>query len=878
MKKLLLVILAALLLLLPLPALAANALDEVQTLLDPLITYFTNSADSWAAVSMAACGEKDAVAGQTLLEDARAAYATGNATDWERAAISLTALGVDATDVYGGTAGAYLDFVDKICDRAAPTAVNDAIYALIVLDSGDYSDAGYGLTRAGLIAYICDNSDASVPGPGQVAWTFGGSTVDLTAMAICALAPYYGSDASATTAVDGALAYLSAKQNSNGHYGNVNSTAMVVVALAALGIDAQTDSNFIKNGYSLLDGLLAFRLSSGLFSYNGGAVANNMGTEQAFRALAAYQGFLDAGSAAYNIYRFGPQTGDGTELTGVADPNSPGGSGTSRAATVRVEDLVNGQTLMSETNVTASGTLIDALQAALIANHKDPTTELSVSNYGYVDSLLGLGGGDTGWMCAVKGKSPAGSLVETEVNAGDALVMFLMNWNDSVYITKFDQSAANMTAGNTLTLTLTGIDSWSWMDGGTDYTAIAGATVYAYNSSGAQVASAVSGADGKATLTFATAGSYTVSAKRTGTHNATDLVPPLCKVTVSNPSPGGTGNDIKVSFTLLGDVSNPQPDTLYTYKNNASAFSTLIAKEQYSLSKGSSVKDLFEKALTTHGISYAFDGSGSYIKTINGLSEFTRGPLSGWMYIVNGAHPGDAVNVHTLKNGDNVIVHYTYDLNSEQGSEQWSGSPATLPAATVAQPEAQQQEAGQPIAYFSDVPAGHWAAAYIYALAARGVINGKTPTLFAPNDSLTRAELTALLCRLSGETALPAQSQFSDVADGVWYAGELNWAVEAGIIQGLGDGRFAPGQPVSRQDMVVMLKRYADYQGLDLSPQENLRVFSDGAAIAAYATEAVKDMQLAGIVGGYEDGSFRPTGPVSRAEAAKMLALTADRK
>ena len=176
-------------------------------------------------------------------------------------------------------------------------------------------------------------------------------------------------------------------------------------------------------------------------------------------------------------------------------------------------------------------------------------------------------------------------------------------------------------------------------------------------------------------------------------------------------------------------------------------------------------------------------------------------------------------------------------------------------------------------AYFTDVPTSHWAAKYIYSLVEDGIIKGKTPTLFAPQDKITRAELTVLLFRLSGEKAPSTKVHFDDVANTAWFAQELSWAIEAGIIESEGQKRFSPQQAVNRQDMAVMLFRYLIGRGFAQPPRERLHRFSDEESISAYAAEAVSALQLAELITGYEDGSFRPQGSISRAEAAKLLVL-----
>lgn len=118
---------------------------------------------------------------------------------------------------------------------------------------------------------------------------------DVTAMTLQALAPYYPVSAAVKRAADKALEFLSAKQTDSGGYKsygdeNAESSAQVIAALSALGIDIFTDARFIKQGRTVLDGMLQFRLSDGGFSHKGGA-ADDMATQQAFLAVSALLAF-----------------------------------------------------------------------------------------------------------------------------------------------------------------------------------------------------------------------------------------------------------------------------------------------------------------------------------------------------------------------------------------------------------------------------------------------------------------------------------------------------------------------------------------------------------------------------------------------------------
>jgi hypothetical protein len=638
----------------------ADAADTaVAELLAAIADSYKNTSGDWEAMAMAAYGRAGDVAGASIVENVRTVYTSGSTTDKARAIITLTALGVDASNVYSGTEGVYWDFVEKLGENA-PSQAAEAAWGLIALDSGQYDDSGFILARQTSSDYLLENK--LTPADDQTAWTFWGTSpdVDATAMVVAALAPYYNSNTDVKTAIDGALEYLAAQQKDSGHYGNSNSTSMVIVALTALGQDPSAETgDFAQDGKSLIEGLLAFRISSNQLGYDNNTTASSMSTEQGFRALVAYQGYLTSGKNAYNIYHFGAQTGDGTELTGETDPGvTPPDPSAPKNITVRVEDLYNGTTLMPQTSVEMSGTHLDALKAALTANGKDPDTDLTVS-YGYVSAILGVSAGDTtGWMYAINGEIPVTMLSETQIAKGDSLVLFFIDWYDTAYLTKFDKATLNVKTGEAFNLKLLGIDSWDAMGSGGAYAPLNGATVYILDKSGNRVGTeAVTDADGNVTITLPAAGTYTISAARPGTINTTDLVPPLCQVTVvSSSSPPGT--TITVYFTLEGMSSSGK---LETWINR---------KAVTNITDDAAVSEVIIKALA--GTGYTQSGAqNGYIKSITTpdgftLSEAYNGmPNSGWLFKVNSKLPTVGIDSYIVKNGDHVLLYFTRDYTND---------------------------------------------------------------------------------------------------------------------------------------------------------------------------------------------------------------------
>lgn len=224
-------------------------------------------------------------------------------TENSRAILGLTAAGYDAANVAG------VDLTAGLTDMAYLRAqgTNGPIWALIALDCHGYdipqcADGEEQVTREGLVAeilsYQCSDGGWALMGDE--------SDVDMTAMALTALAPYKD-DVEVKAAVDAALAYLSdAQQDDGGFMGwgtaNSESCAQVIVALTALGIDPAADSRFVKNGASPLDGLCAFACEGGGFCHsNEQAEPDGMATEQGFYALAAYDRFRQGMTSLFDM-------------------------------------------------------------------------------------------------------------------------------------------------------------------------------------------------------------------------------------------------------------------------------------------------------------------------------------------------------------------------------------------------------------------------------------------------------------------------------------------------------------------------------------------------------------------------------------------------
>ena len=176
---------------------------------------------------------------------------------------------------------------------------------------------------------------------------------------------------------------------------------------------------------------------------------------------------------------------------------------------------------------------------------------------------------------------------------------------------------------------------------------------------------------------------------------------------------------------------------------------------------------------------------------------------------------------------------------------------------------------------FTDVSRSDWYYQFVDYVTSKGYFNGVADKTFAPADNMTRAMFVTVLFRFDGAKGDRTQSAFTDVAPGEWYTDAINWAAANRIVDGVGDGKFAPNDPITRAQMCTMIERYlALYKKawkVTLPETGSVSVMVDENAIPAYALAAVKQCQRHGLVNGFEDGTFRPNELSTRAQVAAVI-------
>lgn len=178
----------------------------------------------------------------------------------------------------------------------------------------------------------------------------------------------------------------------------------------------------------------------------------------------------------------------------------------------------------------------------------------------------------------------------------------------------------------------------------------------------------------------------------------------------------------------------------------------------------------------------------------------------------------------------------------------------------------------EPITAFADVPSGAWCYDAVTYLSANGWMLGTTKEpAFGPDGAVTRGMLVQTLYRMSGSPAGAKTAAFADVKAGSPYADAVDWAAAAGILSGYGNDLFGPQDPVSRQQLAVILYRYAAYRGYDTAASQDLSGYADWSSVANWARDAVKWAGASNIIQGTGGALLSPADGATRAQLAVVL-------
>lgn len=633
----------------------AEAIDPIDALVGSqnyIQTQITNPTPGsvggeWAALSLARGGAIDPEGdwADTYLSNLDAALSAGGTvvskTDYERVTLALSALGIDAS-AYGTIP---TDLTAPFATYDADMLLNAKIFALLALDAKPYT------ATSAASSYVSDIVAAALPDGG---WTFFGDTadVDLTSMALQALAPYRSGSSAVNAAIIDAYDVLLDLQDETtggflGYDGTLStcSTAQVVTAICTLGAISPDSAPWVTaTGGSPLTALLTYyNKNTGAFGETSTA-ANEMATEQAAYALVAYERMAYNQNDLYDMSDAFEQSSNvlvrSVSVDGVkADKRSPGWQAT------------------PEYYVTLPyGTELPADASAFTIRTADVRTQATVSQMSATRWSLHLTAEDG------TTDSYAINITISEDNAANNMNALLAA-RQTVENTAF---TIPMARANTEQLVK------AWLDTRLAQLNLNGATAET------ELDNLTAATAGTAANQSGTPGSFafTVTLSKGSGGTLATLQAGLSGVITATAYSGGsgseTGGDITETFRLIGSTLSSGDIDLGNGDYKGAKYVTWIKTESYKLDSGSTVYDLFTKALADAGLR-SVGASGNYVKTIYApavcggyqLSEFTNGRYSGWMYTVDGSHPGAGLQDYKLSDGDTVVWHYVNDYRYE---------------------------------------------------------------------------------------------------------------------------------------------------------------------------------------------------------------------
>lgn len=335
---------------------------------------------------------------------------------------------------------------------------------------------------------------------------------------------------------------------------------------------------------------------------------------------------------------------------------------------------------------------------------------------------------------------------------------------------------------------------------------------------------------------------------------------------VSKPSSGST--NINVTVKILTHDAN-KCNNLYTYKSNASEYQTLTSGS-VSIASGQTVFDALHLFLTEKKIDY-IEKTFGYISSIDGIAEFDHGQNSGWLFMVDGKTSQTGCRNVKLTNNANIVWFYTDDYTEESGSEPWkktSGKSAASLTGDNGEDTGTVITEKQPL--FNDVKESDWFYKAVKFVQEKKLMQG-TDKGFEPNSKMTRAMLVTVLYRLENPETPDGKSKFTDVAEGDWFYDAVLWADANGIVSGVDNTHFAPNESITREQLAVIIYRYAKFKKYNTDASVSLTQFTDADEISDWALEAIKWANAVKIINGTSETTLSPKDTASRAQIAAIL-------
>lgn len=746
-----------------------------KALMEAIAKTYRNKSEDWVVFDMAAyakCGFGSNTTDTENYLNLTINELAGNTplvTDRAKAEIILAALGIDSTRLTP-LDGAEYSNAAKLAAMNLGTSHYTAPWVLLAEQAGQMKLSDK--QRSSMISLLT----SSLGPDGLFVTKWAGETFadpDTTGTALAALAKYNTEDYPAVQAfITKAVAGLSAAQRDNGSFGNVNSDAMVIAGLTALGIDPGTDARFVKGSCSLADVLLLYvndtknGFSTGYVSGTQGEKAQALATEQGFRALVTLEQFAKDTSKAFNIYTLstapvsstdpdnpenpeqpqpqpGAATGSGilSSEGGSTGGGSTGGSGKSWISVVVTIQPSSGSAWYEGSVKVASGATVEK---ALRTAADDAGLSLNIKS-GYLRAVtrgsVTLGqfdeGPNSGWLYKVNGKAPNVGIADYELSGGDTVLLYFTADYTKESDLDISAPASGGAVGKIETIvnadgSVTKIETKS--DGTTVETTTKpdGSTTVAETKPDGSVSTVEKRADGTEIKTAQSAsGGITASVSVPKSVGSTRVDIPVSKPTGSMVAvivhPDGTEEIVRGSVvTETGVALRAEGDVRLKIIDNAKRFNDMANHW---------AKDAVEFASSRE----LFNGVGN--DAFGPDRSMTRGMVSTVLARLAGADTA--------------------------GGETW------------------------------------YAKGTVWAVE-NGISDGT-----APEQPVTREQLAAMLYRYAGSPAVSGELGFDD-ADSIsaWARDAVRWCVDNGILNGVGGNRMTPQDLARRGQVAAMLMRF----------------------------------------------------------------------
>ncbi len=212
--------------------------------------------------------------------------------------------------------------------------------------------------------------------------------------------------------------------------------------------------------------------------------------------------------------------------------------------------------------------------------------------------------------------------------------------------------------------------------------------------------------------------------------------------------------------------------------------------------------------------------------------------------------------------GEYSIRNTNYKVSTKGGTDSYAAEAADI-TVTVTSVRASER--------FIDVPAGSWYEEAIDFVTDRGLFQGTSDTTFSPELSMSRAMMVTVLWRLDGKPAPGEADGFDDVPADQWYSKAVSWAAANGIVGGYGDGKFGPNDPITREQMAVILYRYCSFKGYETSESADISRYDDAQSVNFWAREAMCWANGTGLIRGMTETTLAPQETATRAQVATIL-------